>query len=417
MFKLRISYSNKFALLSFIFLIFFTLFPKSEPFQPIRQEIGVNISGERNLINQIINSAIFIFSLIGFLSNFGMILRIIKKEKFLFLLLFWSLITISWSEFPLISFKRWFQIFTFYLSIITFLSYYNITDVVKIIKPIIFLYILITLLTVLLIPGAKDPEFNTWRGISASKNTLGETGVILSILGLILINSEKEGFKKNFAYLAFISSIVITLGTFSSTSYISLFIFLFGSFIYYVKKQLFNKLGVNNFLFYSFISSMILVFLISLYYKPDIIDYIQVIFGKNETFYDRGKLWAVMLWNIYQHPIAGCGFQGFWVAESPKIHLIYQTFIWLPNQAHNGYLDLINEIGLIGLILFLLVFISYFYRIIKSNFITPWAWFMILPLISNITESNFFRIGPVTPVFIMLSYLIIIKIKYKIPLE
>ncbi|MCL6495749.1 MAG: O-antigen ligase family protein [Ignavibacterium sp.] len=133
-------------------------------------------------------------------------------------------------------------------------------------------------------------------------------------------------------------------------------------------------------------------------------------FGKSETFYDRGKLWSAMLWYISQHPILGCGFQSFWTLENPQLLILYQTFIWLPNQAHNGYLDLLNEVGIIGLILFLLMLFKNIIRSIKYNIVTPWLWLLIIPLITNVTESNFMVVGPVTPSFIILSYLILEKI-------
>lgn len=149
--------------------------------------------------------------------------------------------------------------------------------------------------------------------------------------------------------------------------------------------------------------------IILMVFVPEFTDLIQGIFGKSETFYDRGKLWTVMLWHISEHPIIGCGFQAFWTLENPKLLLLYQTFIWLPNQAHNGYLDVLNEIGVIGLALFLIMVFKNIFRSFKYQILTPWLWLLILPLISNVTESNFFRVGPVTPSFIILSYLVIEK--------
>lgn len=411
--KIRIPYSELLIKTAFFIFIFFTFFPKSIPFQPTLQEQSIDEIGEGNIINQIVNILIFTLAMLAAIPKLDSIISLIKKEKFLALFLLWTLITILWSDFPFISFKRWFQIFIFYFVTITFLSYYEETEVLKVIKPVIYVYILVTLVSIAIIPGAKDPEFNTWRGLAFTKNTLGQYGVILSVLTLIIFKNEKNNIKKYISITFFIASIIITLGTFSSTSYIALFVFLIGSYFFYLKGQIFNKIGVGNFIFYASVFTAIFIFLIFFLFVPQITDFIQSVFGKSETFYDRGKLWSVMLYHIAQHPILGCGFQSFWTIENPQLLLLYKTFVWLPNQAHNGYLDILNETGIIGLISFLMIIFSIIYRSTKFNIISLWLWFLILPLISNITESNFMRVGPITTVFIILSYLTIEKIIMK----
>ena len=67
---------------------------------------------------------------------------------------------------------------------------------------------------------------------------------------------------------------------------------------------------------------------------------------------------------------------------------------------------MINEIKLISLSLFLLVIVNYFRKSIINKNLSLWAWFLVLPLVINITETTFFRVGHITNVFIMLGYLI-----------
>jgi len=409
MYKIRIPYSDSIIKIAFFLFISFTFFPKGVPFQPKLQEQGLEEIGESNIINQIINIVIFILSLIAAIPKLDEIISFIKKEKFLFILISWSLISIFWSDFPLVTFKRWFQIFLIYFLIITYFSYYPISQAVRLIKTIIYPYIIITIFSCLLIQGALDPDFGSWRGLTPHKNTLGQFGVILSVLTLIIVSMETGRMKKIFSITFFFLSVVIVLGTFSSTSYIALFIFLTGTLLYWTKTKIFGRMGVHNSLFIYTFTTGIVILIIVMIFVPEFTDFIQGIFGKSETFYDRGKLWLAMLWQASQHPILGCGFQAFWTIENPQLLLLYQTFIWLPNQAHNGYIDLINEIGIVGLILFILMIVKNIVRSFRYQILTPWLWFLILPLISNVTESNFFRVGPVTPTFIILSYLVLEK--------
>lgn len=407
MYRIRIPYSELLIKIAFFIFFFFTFFPAGEPFPPTRQELGVENMSESNFTNQAIKIGVFILSLLASIYKFDEIIEYIKKEKYLFLLIFWSLLSVFWSDFPLVTFKRWFQIFLIYFLIITYLTYFSEDEALRILKLILYPYLLLTLFVVLAIPGAKDPAFNTWRGFSATKNTLGQVGVISSVLTLIFYIKENSQIKKYIAFLFFILSIIIVIGTFSSTSYIALFIFLSGTLLYWIKTKVFGRLGVHNSIFiYTFVTGILLL-IAAMVFFPDFTDFIQGIFGKNETFYDRGKLWSVMLWHASQHPILGCGFQAFWTIENPQLLLLYQTFVWLPNQAHNGYIDLINEIGIVGLILFIIMILKNIVRSFRYQLLTPWLWFLILPLISNVTESNFFRVGTITSNFIILSYLVL----------
>jgi O-antigen ligase len=280
---------------------------------------------------------------------------------------------------------------------------------IKIFKSILYPYLVATIFVVLFIPGAKDPAFNTWRGFSSTKNSLGQTGMIAAVITLIIYIKEEFKLKRYIAAMFFLLSIIIVIGTLSSTSYIALFLFISGTTLYWIKTQIFGRLGVTNSLLVYTFSSGIVLLIIVMMFVPEFTDFIQGLFGKSETFYDRGKLWTVMLWHIAQHPIIGCGFNSFWTLENPQLLLIYQTFVWLPNQAHNGYLDLLNELGIVGLFLFLIMILKNIIMSFKKQMLTPWIWLLILPLVANVTESNFFRIGPLTPIFIFLAYLTIEK--------
>ena len=405
MYRIRIPYSELLIKTAFFLFFFFIFFPAGDPFPSTRQEIGVENMSETNTVNQLIKITVFILTLLASIYKFDEILNFIKREKFLAIFLLWALLSMFWSDFPFVTFKRWFQIFLIYFLIITFLTYFDEKEALKILKLILYPYLLLTLIVVLIIPEAKDPAFNTWRGFAATKNNLGQIGVISSVLTLIFYSYERVGVKKNIALLFFILSVIIVIGTLSSTSYTALFIFLSGTLLYYIKTKIFGRLGVTNSLFVYTFATGILLLIVVMLFVPDFTDTIQGIFGKSETFYDRGKLWKVMLLHISQHPIIGCGFQAFWTLENPQLLLLYQTFVWLPNQAHNGYLDIMNEIGIIGLLLFLIIIFRYFFIIIKRGEISLWAWFLILPLISSVTESLLFRTSDIYTRMIFLTYL------------
>ena len=93
--------------------------------------------------------------------------------------------------------------------------------------------------------------------------------------------------------------------------------------------------------------------------------------------------------------------------DNPTVLALYapDKFPWRPTEGHEGYLDLLNEIGAVGLLLLALMVAFYFRnlaRLRKSHF---WKWLFIGILIVNLTESTLFRSASFTGWIFVLSYI------------
>jgi len=108
---------------------------------------------------------------------------------------------------------------------------------------------------------------------------------------------------------------------------------------------------------------------------------------------------------INKHLYLGTGYQGYWVVDNNSVLLLYNKYIWLPQQSHNGYLDIINETGLIGFIIFLGMIVNYFVNLTGLKKVHVWKWFILPTLLINFTESTLFRPGIITGTFFIFSYL------------
>jgi O-antigen ligase len=78
------------------------------------------------------------------------------------------------------------------------------------------------------------------------------------------------------------------------------------------------------------------------------------VIGRDNTLSGRTTLWAV-LWEKYlQRKTLGYGFLGFWPVEYVSV---WTRVRWTPLHAHNGYLDLLLDGGLVGAALLIAAFI------------------------------------------------------------
>lgn len=409
-------YYKSLAFISFTIFIFVSFFGTSLPFQPKTQEMAEEL-GSSNLINVILYPVLFFISFVAAFNNRGQIFTIIKKEKLFFIFLIWCLISIFWSDFPLTSFKRWFQIFTYYFIIIVFLSYcIDQKDIIKILKPILILYLSLTIVSILLVPGAKDPDFNTWRGLAAHKNHLGQISLMSLLVSYIIFYQAMNKKEKLVSLILIITSIALIIGTKSSTTIITFLVFITFSMFQAIDKT-FKTIGIGR-----SISLIIFLFLVCLFFItyilfPDILKYITDFFGKDASFSGRTDLWGYILIEISKHPLLGTGFAGFWVNNNPILNQLYAVFIWIPLQSHNGYLDIINETGIIGLILFISLILHYFRMTSKLKLEDKWNWILISTLIINFQETTLFRTGHISYVLFTLGYCLPFSINYKLKVE
>ena len=120
------------------------------------------------------------------------------------------------------------------------------------------------------------------------------------------------------------------------------------------------------------------------------------IFGKGTDLTGRTQIWELVNEEITRHPLAGLGYASFWLGPGSMADHIINVLYWIPLQSHNGYLDIVNEQGYIGLILIFLTFILHSYHLFRlahfDRLQTAYlsAMFVIV-VASNITESGIFR--------------------------
>jgi exopolysaccharide production protein ExoQ len=102
--------------------------------------------------------------------------------------------------------------------------------------------------------------------------------------------------------------------------------------------------------------------------------------GREVTLTGRTELWQVVL-SMAENPLVGEGYQSFWLGE--RLRKLWNMYFFRPTQAHSGYIDTYLNLGLIGLF-FLAAVITSCYRKMR----------VMLNSSSHITECvNFARFG------------------------
>lgn len=76
--------------------------------------------------------------------------------------------------------------------------------------------------------------------------------------------------------------------------------------------------------------------------------------GKDVTLTGRTDIWAIISDHISRHPLLGTGYGAYWTA-GPMVGTDSYEFMermnqFYPGSAHNGYLEIVNDLGWVGLL-------------------------------------------------------------------
>ena len=86
-------------------------------------------------------------------------------------------------------------------------------------------------------------------------------------------------------------------------------------------------------------------------------DTLLELIGKDPTLTGRTEIWAYVIQDIWMKPWLGWGYFSFWRLANPAALEISNAVHWIVPHAHNGLLESLLEIGMIGTALFTFILI------------------------------------------------------------
>ena len=366
--------------------------------------MDVDDIGTSNLVNQLVFSSLFLISTFSLVFRYREVLQFIKREKFLTIFMGWCLLSVFWSDYSFVAFKRFFQVLTTVTVCLAFLLHTDTSERAhSYFRAVLFLYIPITLAAIVLIPGAIDPDHGTWRGLAPSKNFFGQVLLVSILVWVYRINSG-SAMRRVLSYSMLAASIVLLFGSKSITSILTFF-FLIGIYVLFFADSIFKDLRIGRLFSMTLVGSFLILAAAIFFMAPGLIDEGFAMIGKDATFTGRTELWIDLLDEVQKHFWLGCGFSSFWVVDNPNLLDLYMKYVWLPNEAHLGYLDILNETGAIGFLLFTIMVVAYFKDVLLSGKASYWVWFVALTLTVNFQESTLFRQNVLTGVMFIFGYM------------
>lgn len=374
--------------------------PLSTWLNPQDMYIGVSDVESGNPVDRTFFSALIVVALYVLARREIAWNQVVKRNAWLFGLFIIAGLSVIWSDLPMVSFKRWVRSLGAVLSVMIVLTE---SDPIEASKRLFrrCAYVLIPL-SVLFVKyfrhlGVGWDYFGRtmWYGVATHKNSLGQ---LACVSATFLFWSLFEG-RKNRNLLWWIDLVVLVMslwllrGSGTASSKTAILLFFIGLFVYFGLKVL------KNYPFNAgkMVSCMLLFFILFefiIYIITDQSIFAMVISasGRDQTLTGRTFLWEELI--KMASPFLGAGFGAFWTSDN--ISILWRSFDWGPESAHNGFLDVYLDLGFVGIV-FLIGFIAQAYRNLMNRLMIDYSYgvfqviLFFMSIIYNFTESSLLR--------------------------
>jgi O-antigen ligase len=200
-----------------------------------------------------------------------------------------------------------------------------------------FLGAVASLLVFAVSPASAYGEAGDFRGIFSQKNVLGEAMTMGALASLHGLRATKTSRARNAIFLLVVS--IVAVKSQSATSCLTIFSFCATDALLW----LFRKGGAARIV----AIAAIIVALPVMMFVAISPDSVLEIIGKDPTLTGRTEIWHFVV-DIYQKPWLGWGYLAFWSPNNPAAMEIANALRWFAPQAHNGVLEMLLCVGLIG---------------------------------------------------------------------
>jgi exopolysaccharide production protein ExoQ len=259
------------------------------------------------------------------------------------------LISVLWSVTPMVTVTRGIAYFSTVVGAIGIVELSDSTELMNLMAVASGISAVASVLAGVMIPNSALSTINdtiALRGIFTQKNTLGQNMMVGVLAGLYGLQCLQRARYRYFLLIALCTAVALAAKSGTTLLIIVLYFLLSPLTTLYVRGASGRVLSI--------ILTTILIppFCFSLF-NPDII---LSFLDKDPTLTGRTELWPYVIDIIYQEPVLGWGFQAFWIPSNPLAGEISSAVGWVVPEAHNGVLELLVQIGVVGTALFLFIF-------------------------------------------------------------
>jgi exopolysaccharide production protein ExoQ len=363
--------------------------------------LGLDLEQEATTTAGNISWQLFIFFALGnsalLISYFGVPLRSLLRILLPFApMACWIILSIGWSEFPSLSFRRGSRLLL-EVSLVAMLvsSFQSREQLLQTLFRVFFLINLIDLLS-LAFPTVSQ-GVDGFQGVHSQKNVAGQFLYLALPVFAIGIMDRTISASRFVAIFAFATGVLMLALTNSKTAVGVSFISMF--FVTAARGCMTRDVTFRAILMVILLLLACLATIVVFEIGP--LDTFNMVFS-DPSLTGRDRIWEFAFRKFENNPMLGVGYGALWSVGAQIVAWLQQNQVYvIVNQGHNGYIDILAQLGWIGFVILIIFIITIFYRVHKyvlvvgrnrifcfENYALYVCWGS---LFYNMTESSYFR--------------------------
>jgi exopolysaccharide production protein ExoQ len=307
-------------------------------------------------------------------------------------------VSVTWSDYPGVAFKRWIKSLGDYVIVLIVLTEDDHVQAIKrLFARVAFVLLPLSVLFIKYYPQWGRTYSQHWDsrqffvGVSENKNLLGLTCMVFGFAAAWRFLQAWSGEQKDRRRTLMVHGAILAVAIWlliTCDSKTSLCCFLASTGL--IGAHTFFKFARRRAALHLMVASVVLgsVAVLFLGLGGDALEAI----GRNSTLTGRIDIWRELL-RVPVNPIFGTGFESFWLGKRLETLWAMDVFSNI-NEAHNGYLEVYLNVGIVGLVFIGLLFVTGYRRILRMLDREPETGrlqlgLLVIAIIYNFTEAGF----------------------------
>lgn len=335
--------------------------------------------------------------------------RLLGENLWIVAFFLYAGISVAWSDFPDIAFKRWIKAIGDPLMIMVVLTDPDrLAAIKRLFTRVSFTLMPLSVLVIKYYPNIGRDYSNSWewmyRGVASHKNSLGLLGLVCGLASLWrMVDAHRQRpprWRRMFvAHAAALACITYLFIAANSKTSLATFLIAGGLLLATQAAGFFRRPAIVHLSVFGVPA----VVCFALFFDSSGIA-LQAL-GRDSTLTGRTETWELVIgMAASQNTLLGSGFESFWLGS--RLESLWNSRFEGLNQAHNGYIEVYLNLGWIGLVLLLGILFNGYRRILQAfrqdaAIAGLWLSIFLSTVLVNISEAQFKALTVIWPLLLL----------------
>lgn len=364
---------------------------------------------DSNPVDASIFGALELAAIVVLIKRRRQVVEFARQNPFLLAFLVYCLISVVWSDYSFISFKRWVKAFGDYAMVLVVLTEEDpVTSIRRFLCRVGYVLIPASIVLIKYYPSLGR-QYDPWTwvpmycGVTLFKNLLGMITLVCTmglLWSIVRTWRDRDTPRRRQHLIAQLAMLCMSFWIFKiADSMTSVSCFGLAGVVLILASQ--PRMRRKPALLHLTVAAVVGLAIVALFFDPSggLVESI----GRNPTLTGRTAIWHIVVQLSAPHALLGTGFESFWMGSRLQTMWHFEKGI---QEAHDGYLEVYANLGLVGVTLLAGVIVSGYRNAFAvyrqhTDLGSIKIAFFVVGVVYSLTEAGFRMMSPVWIAFLL----------------